>query len=448
MKKIIDLTQSLFNINLKKNDDFYNKLIEIDRSLVNLPMNLDVFKTSFNNNLPYIRSGFLIELLKNKPLPGKENMEVFEYFKIKTDFPHDTFNIVLIESNSHNTDETSFENILVGRELIKYNMYELFSNVLAEITRFEMLDITTGRTAILINFDGNEAPRIINNVLDKFNLLGRSTNTVFSAAIGAPCSSIENIHICFEQAVQCFKYNFVHPEINCFNYNDIAVWEKNNSGYPGNLPEEIDKQLKMNNCKKVYELLETSKRSIKDNCLSYNYTQQIIIELANIISKYAREINCFTENDQHNIIIEEFGKLTNIDEFYAWLEDIASSVTEFVENKRNTRNQTIIDKVQDYITQNIHSDLSLNSIADAFYINPFNLSKMFKDEKGINLIDFIVDQRVQKAREMLVSTNISIDRIAEMCGYNATSYFIRKFKEKYYVTPKQYRHEHAGKCLN
>ena len=351
----------------------------------------------------------------------------------------------MIESNSFNADAISFENILVSRELIKYNMSDLFSSILAGITRFEILDITTGRTAILINYNNNEAPHIINNIIDKFSLLGSSTNTVFSAAIGAPCSSVEDIHICLEQAAQCLKYNFVHPEINCFNYNDIAVWEKNNSGYPSKLSEEIDKQLKMNNCEKVYELLATSKKSIKDNCLSYNYTQQILIELANIISKYAREINCFTEKDLHNNIIEEFGKLTNIDEFYSWLEDIASSVTGFVENKRNTRNQTVIEKVQDYITQNIQSDLSLNSIADAFYINPFNLSKMFKDEKGINLIDFIVDQRVQKARELLVTTNISIDRIAEMCGYNATSYFIRKFKEKYYETPKQYRHEHAGK---
>ena len=84
-------------------------------------------------------------------------------------------------------------------------------------------------------------------------------------------------------------------------------------------------------------------------------------------------------------------------------------------------------------------DLSLDYLAERVGLAPAYLSFVFKRETGENLIKFITDYRMEKAKELLDGGQQKVVQVARMCGYENPSYFNRLFKNAFGVTPKQYR---------
>ncbi|SQB28636.1 AraC family transcriptional regulator [Chryseobacterium jejuense] len=92
----------------------------------------------------------------------------------------------------------------------------------------------------------------------------------------------------------------------------------------------------------------------------------------------------------------------------------------------------------DYIKRNLHQKLSIESIAKLAYVSKSNFFKMFKDELGTSPNDFILQERISKAKELLATQN-SIKETAYQTGFSDTNYFTRVFKQLEGVTPKSYQ---------
>ena len=73
------------------------------------------------------------------------------------------------------------------------------------------------------------------------------------------------------------------------------------------------------------------------------------------------------------------------------------------------------------------------------YLNPAYLSRLFRKETGLSLTDYMVEQRLRKAKAELESTNIKISDIAVSVGYSNFSHFSKLFKKLTGLTPQEYR---------
>lgn len=106
--------------------------------------------------------------------------------------------------------------------------------------------------------------------------------------------------------------------------------------------------------------------------------------------------------------------------------------------KNIVKNKSRIGFVVDYIKRNLHQKLSIDSIAKLAYVSKSNFFKMFKDELGTSPNDFILQERINRAKELLASQN-SIKETAYQTGFSDTNYFTRVFKQLVGVTPKSYQ---------
>lgn len=97
--------------------------------------------------------------------------------------------------------------------------------------------------------------------------------------------------------------------------------------------------------------------------------------------------------------------------------------------------QTIIS----YIDFHCEEDLSLMFFADRCHLSKTYLSSLFKRETSSSLTDYIHTVRMRKALTLLNGTSLSIQTIATICGYPDMNYFIRIFKRRYEMSPKQYQ---------
>jgi AraC-like DNA-binding protein len=106
--------------------------------------------------------------------------------------------------------------------------------------------------------------------------------------------------------------------------------------------------------------------------------------------------------------------------------------------KNIVKNKSRIGFVVDYIKRNLHQKLSIDSIAKLAYVSKSNFFKMFKDELGTSPNDFILQERISRAKELLAS-QISIKETAFQTGFSDTNYFTRVFKQLEGTTPKNYQ---------
>jgi YesN/AraC family two-component response regulator len=100
----------------------------------------------------------------------------------------------------------------------------------------------------------------------------------------------------------------------------------------------------------------------------------------------------------------------------------------------------LVEQVTNMLRQRFTSDISLEECAAAFNTTPYALSKVFKQINGMNFIDYLTRLRIDKAKELLATTDLKVNEIAEWIGYQP-SYFIRLFRKFEDMTPGQFRNK-------
>ena len=98
-----------------------------------------------------------------------------------------------------------------------------------------------------------------------------------------------------------------------------------------------------------------------------------------------------------------------------------------------------IRKTVTFIKEHLSYNLSLRTIAEEVFLSQSYLSKLFKQEMNMNLMQYINQCRVREAEKILASSKESVDAIGRRLGYHRTSYFCKIFKQYTGETPHAYR---------
>lgn len=105
----------------------------------------------------------------------------------------------------------------------------------------------------------------------------------------------------------------------------------------------------------------------------------------------------------------------------------------------------IIEQAVSYIKENFACDITLSSLAKRFSVSPEHFSRMFKKETGLGFSKYLNSLRLQYAEQLLRSADgQNITRVAEICGFEDSNYFSKKFKEVYGTSPKKVQKKVRG----
>lgn len=99
----------------------------------------------------------------------------------------------------------------------------------------------------------------------------------------------------------------------------------------------------------------------------------------------------------------------------------------------------IITEIKKFISHNFNKDISLTELAARFFMNPSYLSQMFKEKTGDTYVNYVMKLRINKAKELLKSTDMKIYEICEMVGYSDTNYFSKLFEKLEGCRPSDYK---------
>ncbi|MEK4036790.1 response regulator [Paenibacillus sp. FSL L8-0493] len=100
---------------------------------------------------------------------------------------------------------------------------------------------------------------------------------------------------------------------------------------------------------------------------------------------------------------------------------------------------TQVREALQYLDEHLHESISMRDIADQLHMNASYFSVLFKEQTGLTYSEYVTRRRIQRAKELLVSTRLSIAEIAEQVGYQTAKYFVKVFRALENVSPGQYR---------
>ncbi|OXS57563.1 hypothetical protein B1A99_16000 [Cohnella sp. CIP 111063] len=111
---------------------------------------------------------------------------------------------------------------------------------------------------------------------------------------------------------------------------------------------------------------------------------------------------------------------------------------------RTAKGAELSQQIRHYIDRHYAQQLTLEEVADRFFLHPVYLSVMFKEKTGETFQDYLRRIRMERAKHLLLTTKYRIDRISVMIGYENTKYFYKVFKKETGFTPADFRQRQLG----
>lgn len=96
----------------------------------------------------------------------------------------------------------------------------------------------------------------------------------------------------------------------------------------------------------------------------------------------------------------------------------------------------------DYICANLHRRITAEETAEAVHLNKSYFSKLFRKETGMSVSAYILQRKIETAKNLLVHSDYSCAEIAELLAFASQSHFIQRFREACGMTPLVYRNRH------
>nr|WP_263327644.1 helix-turn-helix domain-containing protein [Neobacillus sp. Marseille-Q6967] len=118
-----------------------------------------------------------------------------------------------------------------------------------------------------------------------------------------------------------------------------------------------------------------------------------------------------------------------------WMQKVFSSLDQI--NKKELADPVKISK--QWILDNLGENITIEKIAREIPMNPTYFCEFFKNQTGETVLDFVTKTRIEKAKELLLTTDLKIYDISEKVGYSDTKYFSKLFKKYFGEVPSKYK---------
>lgn len=203
-------------------------------------------------------------------------------------------------------------------------------------------------------------------------------------------------------------------------------------GSEGMIEDDREWQHVLDTDPNIDELSAILERAARNGILTRTYLRHMYEHTC----KYVRRI-LSAQMKEIDLEMGQIKATSSIEGMKNWLNYIFAQLPP--PNVDDRASQDIVETIRRYIREHIQEELGRNELANLVYLNPDYLSHIFRERAGMSLVDFITAERIKKARELLIATDLSIRDIALAVGYSNISYFSRQFKRSLGKTPLEFR---------
>lgn len=452
------LVQSLSDKNSTQERPDGNELNFIQRAISQTRNEKDKIALQLQSHHHVLRSNMLNRLLKGKMdtlIPYEEAFKSFHIDLISNDFA-----VILFAVENQDSLSTNLPGMDMNerRKLIQFIITNVVEELVGQRGHAGYVAEVDDMMVCLVNFAEIEAAEMkqdlhwIATEAQRFLIRFRMDLTV---SIGGIHGSLFGVAEAYSEALDAMEYKMVRGKREIITYDEIRIdsTDQQQLGYyyPLQVEQQIINLIKIGDFDQASASMnEIMERNFNKPLVSLTLARCLIFNLVGTMVKAINELG-----DGDSRILEDnplwMDKIIACDtilEMQHELQTLLKEVCAFAAVKMETnlskeRAETLrelISKVTRYIDEHYQdSNLNVNTIGERFELKGSYISKLFKDQTGEGLLDYITKVRIQQAKRMISYKQDSISDIANYVGYNEVATFIRVFKKYEGITPGKFK---------
>jgi len=260
------------------------------------------------------------------------------------------------------------------------------------------------------------------------------------------CINIAGIGLVAYYDEPCFgeELYFIYQKLKKYNEQNVTVMSgivntsplQNKMNYPNDFSQQFKRLLNENRWEEISKNISEIRR---DNRQIDKKTLFLCIHM------FQSVVYWYLEDNQMDIgqfwtdqLMKGFTEsFQSLEIFINWIEEITERLFEISGEKKS--DTEIITKIKGYIQENIEEKISREQIAMHVYVSADYISHIFKREMGISLSEYIMRQKIEKAKQLIQEGEDNIGNIAIRLGYGSFSYFTELFKRQAGIPPSEYK---------
>lgn len=225
-------------------------------------------------------------------------------------------------------------------------------------------------------------------------------------------------------------------------HHSLAVESKESGMYPYEAADSIITRIRYQENLDVQELsneiVDAFIKSAGYNIeIIYQYCYQFCIRLMEVLQSMD-DGSLEQENNSLPEVLKKIRNKSSVQELKKYLAAIIAREVSLIDSFRKRKAGSIIDKVKQYVSENLSEDLTLNAVAAMVFMNPTYFCIFFKQSTGINYHDYVITEKMKQAQKLLIEDQMKIYEVSELVGYMNPRSFSDAFRRYWGMTPSNY----------
>lgn len=133
------------------------------------------------------------------------------------------------------------------------------------------------------------------------------------------------------------------------------------------------------------------------------------------------------------------GDYSNVQQLGVLLQQLVQVYKDLIDQEKQQDTGFKINDIKKYIDQYYYEDIKVTMFAEKYYLSREYLMKLFKQQYGKGIHEYVQFVRMEKAKELLADEQLKVQEISEMLGYKDKNYFSKAFRNMFNMTPSEYR---------
>lgn len=307
-----------------------------------------------------------------------------------------------------------------------------------------------GHLALVLNYpealDSEEAASLSFSTAKRLHvMLSTQYAYTFTVGVSSPKRGIAHLADSYREAVEALRSRMLLGDNTVIPYGSMEKDGRTLVSYPISIERHLLNHLKMGDAQAVFHYLSEFEAYIQQHAThSIETVRGFFLQLFSTSLKCVYEMNsdlelgALVQNIRHSDLMGE----ETMRGMVAYMSKVYGQILQHLETKRSQKNEELIEAVKQFVRSNLHDDLTVERLGEQFYISSSYLRKIFKEESGETLKEYILAERMARAKELLEQSEDRISDIAEKVGYMSSQSFSKAFKLETGKTPVEFREEH------
>jgi two-component system response regulator YesN len=397
-------------------------------------------KRQLLENMPVLREKFLANLTQGMYKSEQDVLNKLNFFGLPLEISSLWVVAVLRIDEYEKVIERYNEE---HKQLLSFSV----NNVLEEIIERNRAGLTfcmsENEYAVIFNQAAQSGSWHLNICQEMIDCINKFLKMSISIGVGSPVHKVYALHYSYQEALSAIEYKFYTGKNSILQISDF-ITNRDSLEYPKLYEAEnkLINSMKLGNQEEVSRIVgEIFDALCTDHNLPVDYVQSICVELINMAARTLYELG-----ENIHLIVSDYS--TVFSEIYnkreaTVLRDAMAAVFEqladYFAQKHSKKNKRMIQKIKDLISQKYMENITVVRLSEEVYLSPNYISLIFKQETGESVIEYVTKVRMEAAKELLKSEDLKVLEIAEMVGYENSTYFSTVFKKYTGMYPQKYR---------